>query len=166
MGKQKLIATMIVAFLASITFAANVIDKRPVGPAPRSVVIEKVEPAKAQVSYLETITKLMLEERTAVRTIDGRQVAYKYTATVPVQESKLTTIFLRPGKVYSLDGNKLEEKEIWTRVKKGTTILISTDGKPVDAVHLKKANPDTIVLVPVKNESIPVAKPEPRHEGP
>lgn len=170
MGKQVLITTAAVAILAAAATAASVGDKRPVGPAPRSIVVDKVEAAKGQVSCLETIAKLVLEERTAVRrdsTGNFDLIAYAMEAELrldedhPVQKTRLLTLSLKPGEVYSLSGKKLEEKEAWKRLRKGTTILISTDGKPVDAVHLKKANPDTIVLVPVKSILVPPLPPKP-----
>lgn len=157
MNRPISLAALAVVLLTTRVFAAGVGDKRPTGPAPRSIIVDKAEPATGQVTFVETRITMVPEQRQVVRERDGKQETVVVTVLVPVQTTVQVSISLKPGEVYSLAGEMLQEKDIWKRVMKGTTILISADGKPVDPVHLKKAGSDTVILVPAKPE--PAARP-------
>jgi hypothetical protein len=51
------------------------------------------------------------------------------------------------GKFSTADGTPLTLEEATSRVKKGATVLASTDGKPIAKAWLRAVGPDTVVMV-------------------
>jgi hypothetical protein len=84
--------------------------------------------------------------RTVEVNVGGKVEKRTETVMVPV-----TT----PSRTYSLDkatmaragGGKIDRKELATLLGKPTMVVLSANGKPVDAAYLKVLRKDTIVLV-------------------
>lgn len=146
------LATLTAILMAAACGAASVGDKRPVGPAPRRIVVTQVMEASGEVVYLETTVVHAPVATTYYKQVTDnkvvRKVPYTVTETVTKTMTSSVTLPLKDGKISSLDGKQLEQNQLWGRVTVGTPILISEDGHPIDPVHLKGAALDTLLLIP------------------
>lgn len=150
--KMLFLATLTAIFTAAAAGGASVGDKRPGGPAPRRIVVTQVMEASGEVAYLETTVVQEPVMVTCYKEVHDNKVVKKvpYTCwkTVTKTATRWVTLPLKDGKISSLDGKQLEQKQLWGRVTVGTPILISADGHPIDPVHLKGVSPDTLLLIP------------------
>lgn len=117
----------------------------PTGPAPRILAV------KANGAGIIWIVATIFEKRKIQQQIivneNGKQVVKQQ------QQEIMTSTYIQKslgdfgGKFTTADGSVLTAEQAAKRVKDGATILITTDGKPIDSSWLKAVSGDTIIMV-------------------
>jgi hypothetical protein len=114
------------------------------GPAPRIVA------AKADASGSVWITAQVYQKQKATQQFftveNGKQVMKQQEIEQIVPNYIRKTIGDFGGKFGTVDGTPLNAEEATRRVKDGATLLVTSDGKPVDAGWLKAVAGDTIIM--------------------
>jgi hypothetical protein len=111
----------------------------PSGPAPRQALVKLGKDGRLTVWWRTAVYYL---PRTAV-TQAGQSV------TSYVQESHVIadTYDCEDVRVQDAKGREVSTKELRQRLKGETLVLVATDGRPVDPLHLRLTRDDTLVLI-------------------
>jgi len=117
----------------------------PTGPAPRIVAVKAN--STGAVWIIATIFEKRKIQQQVVVNENGKQV-------VKQQETEiLTSSYIQKslgdfgGKFTTADGAILTTEQVTKRVKDGATVLITSDGKPIDPSWLRAVGADTVVMV-------------------
>ena len=133
---------------AAITAPAAPMPKdtlpNPTGPAPRVVAV------KADASGAVWITANVYEKRKFpqqyVAVENGKQVVKTQEIEQTVSNYVRKQLGDFGGKFATAGGMTLTTEEATRRVKEGATLLITSDGKPIDKSWLKAVADDTVVM--------------------
>lgn len=148
MKKQYVFATLMVLFSIAGADAASVGDRRPPGKKPQIAMVKELREASDEVVCQETRTDQIPVQLTSFKEENGRLVPVTNTRIETRQTTRLMSLAFKDSKFFSLDGKQLEPMQIWQRIKTGTPLLISTDGHPIDRIHIKAAALETILVIP------------------
>lgn len=148
MGNRMLLVLFATALAANA--GATGIGRQPPaqGPMPEIIVVARLQP-DGQVFYQKTtmFTMQAFTARTEVQA-DGQFSQFWQIDTCVGTKTEMARLDLREGEVFSARGRMLGGWEISQRVREGTIILKSANGKHVDPIHVKGAGRDTLILVP------------------
>jgi hypothetical protein len=116
----------------------------PAGPAPRVLAV------KANSNGGVTIIAIVYEKRKIQQQFfvieNGKQVLKQQETEVMSSTYIQKNLGDFGGKFTTADGADINVEQATRRVKDGATMLITTDGKPIDPSWLKAVNGDTVVM--------------------
>jgi hypothetical protein len=118
------------------------VESKPLGPAPRLVLLNLDADGKVRVQATVTETR----KTTMTRVVNGKQETttvdreYKRLVDVPVAELEKLT-------VYTADGKEVNRATALEKLASGGLVVITTDGEKVDPTYLKAFKDETLVLV-------------------
>lgn len=121
--------------------------KPPVGPSPLFATVTAVDKQKGVVELVEVQTKFSAFMVIVEEVVDGMLVKAPKTVYQPVTSAQRKVLTMTTAEVNDGTGKKLDKEEVWKRLAVGKTIVISADGRPVDAAYLKIMTPETPVIV-------------------
>ncbi len=115
------------------------------GPAPRVLALKADESGTVRVIYTvpikQTVTSVYFE-------MEGNQQVQKQIEHDVVNNQYFNRSLSEfNGKFTTADGTPLTADEAAARVKKGATVLASSDGKPIGKTWLRSVAPDTVIMV-------------------
>jgi hypothetical protein len=109
-------------------------------------------------------TRYVTQQRTVNQVVNGKAVTKVYTVMVPVTETYRQHWSLDKAAISEAGGKKLDKEALAKRLAKPAVIVMSSDGKSIDAGYLKLFQKDTLVVViPAPPSKIPPPVP-PRKE--
>lgn len=120
----------------------------PSGPPPTFLVLTGVDPKAQTVAYTSQVTSHIPQPVTMTIIQNGMQV--KVTKTVFVTQMQLVTrkMALKAMKITDSAGKALTTEQALERLRPGSILMQSADGRPVDAIYLRALRPETLVIVP------------------
>ncbi|VTR95052.1 unnamed protein product [Gemmata massiliana] len=115
------------------------------GPAPRVLALKADESGTVRVIYTvpikQTVTSVYFE-------MEGNQQVQKQIEHDVVNNQYFNKSLPEfSGKFTTANGTPLTADEAAARVKKGATVLASSDGKPIGKTWLRSVAPDTVIMV-------------------
>lgn len=135
----------------------------PKGPPPKVMVLHGDNDGGL---YLQVEVTRLVEEKRAEQVKNGDRVETREVAvTVPVTETIRLSLDDKGVAVYGADGEKITAKAL-RRVAPPVAVLISADGKPVDALYRKLLRDDGLIVVaaalalPAPESSEPITPPK------
>lgn len=132
------------------------------GTAPSlSVVHIKDKMLVTEVTVMEPRTVKVKEKVTK----GGMEVEVEVVKTVVNSVKKTISTSLEGMTFQTADGKKIAIEEAAKRLKTPTLVVVSADGRPVDATFLAVLKPTTIVIV-AGTPTVPVAPPDVIRRGP
>jgi hypothetical protein len=129
----------------------------PKGPAPRFIVVVKTDVAKGEVVFWVQVVRIgPMDQPSLLVDREGNQrttLGHKPNFTIPIEGFRVP---LAKGKWSTADGKEVTANAVAARLKPGTLVLLTADGKPVNETYLRSFKDDTLVLVvPVEDLPIP-----------
>jgi hypothetical protein len=153
--------TVLFFLSAAVTVNAEEAPNAGRGVPPIFVTVHASNRDKGEFELTTRMARLVTEQRTRQIERDGKLQEVIVSVAIPIYEEKvLGTISLDSSEVFEAEGKKLNNDDVKKRVTDGMTVLISADGKKVDAKFLKLLAKDTLVFV-----SEQLAKPAPIPAG-
>jgi hypothetical protein len=140
---------LVAPFVISALQAAPALDEKPTGTPPRLLPAPQVED-NGGLTFRRVRTEYRNETRSRV-VIDpqtGKKIQITEAVIVPVAVETIQKLDAKEYSAYDLDGKKIEDKDMAEAIKKHPLIVVSGDGKKVDAGYLKMFREGTVVLVP------------------
>jgi hypothetical protein len=110
---------------------------------------------------LRTQTVYRTEERLVKAVVDGKEVMYKQTVSVPESVSVSVRYALKGLKAFDLDGLPIDAGKLPKLLEKKTTVIISPDGQPLDGFYRQFFKEETLVLVLPGNPGVTTPVPVP-----
>src|SRR5262245_35152622 len=107
-------------------------SQEPVAP-PRFVTVSAMDKDKRLLELTEVQTVMVPQTYVKEVIRDGKTVQVAYTMYKPEYRKLVSKLALDGGESYDAGGKKLTGKEVIERLRVGSTVLISADGKKVDA---------------------------------
>jgi hypothetical protein len=117
-------------------------ETKPLGPAPRLVLLNLDADGKVRIQATVTETR----KTTVMRVVNGKQETstvdreFSQRANVPLSELEKLT-------VYTADGKEVNRATALEKLASGGLVVVTTDGEKVDPTYLKAFKDDTLVLV-------------------
>jgi hypothetical protein len=133
----------------------------PDGPPPAIKVVSAVDADKGVVTFLRVETVKVPVQVTEIVNVGGQQVMVTRTILKDGLRTSYVTQSLQNVRFGTAAGQALKLDEALKRLKPGTAVLVSSDGKAISPAYLAIVNPETLVLVPPVAEALPVPLPPP-----
>jgi hypothetical protein len=142
-------------------FAAGVVPIREgagvaPGSPPEFATVGQLDQKKGEITLLQRNTVVV---PVAVRV---NRNGIEQTETVYRQEIRIIErkYLVDGAAVYDPAGKKVETRKVWDQLGQGDTVLISSDGLPVDRRYLRVLRPNTLIfVVPAAPGGIPMPLP-------
>jgi hypothetical protein len=122
---------------------------------PPLIVRAEVDSAGDLVSKEQQI-KYVPETRTRKVIIMGKEALQSYTVSVPVMTVHVRKWALEKATITEAGGKKIDRKELARRLERPAAVVVSADGKAIDAGYLKLFKKETLVIVAPLAKPIPV----------
>jgi hypothetical protein len=116
----------------------------PTGPAPQVAFLRADPTGKVWVQVLTYQKQKQTRSRSVVE--NGQRVVKQEVVEVMVPTYSRKQLGDVGAKFTTADGSELTADDALRRIKDGTAVLVSADGKPVQKAWLKAAGPDAIVI--------------------
>jgi hypothetical protein len=129
------------------------------GAPPAFKTVASTNKEKGQITFLETVVRMVPEQRARVVIRDGKQITENVTVQRPVFEQTLRLFDATKSRVITPDGKQLPIDEVWKRLKANTVVVVSADGNTPAQVYLRALSADTLVIIP--GPAAPMAVPAP-----
>jgi hypothetical protein len=117
----------------------------PKGPAP-SILVGKIDRAGNLVSQV-VVTEFVPVTEEYVVDVMGRKEVRNRTVNRPVMKTVMQTRDLSKATATTARGIKIDPADLARRLEKPGLVVLSADGKPVEAGYLSLFKDDTIVIV-------------------
>jgi hypothetical protein len=122
--------------------------KLPTGPTPRLVVVGKLMPEQGLLTIREgKLVPVVFQEKRAV-VVGGMQVEQLVTVTRFQTVIEEKSIIIKGSEFQTAGGETLKADEAAKRMTPGSIVLMTSDGKPIDAAYLRVFKSDTLVIIP------------------
>jgi hypothetical protein len=145
---------MLTSFVLSMALAAPV-PAAPATPVPSGPVPRLMEVKAVDGKIVVTVARTEMVQVGAGNAINPN--GGPAPAVIKAQRSVTKTVELGEVKdlqITTADGKKIDTAEAAKRLKDGSVVVVSTDGKPVSPIHLKLFKDDVLVLA--SPELVPV----------
>jgi hypothetical protein len=116
----------------------------PVNPPPVFKVVASADKVKGEIVFLEKVYRIM----------NGQTVAEEYKTEITIADCRVIT----PS------GKQVPNDDLWKRLKNGTVVVVSTDGKTPAEPILRALNAEMLVIIPAAPKNVPLV-PQPKQEG-
>ncbi len=149
MSRRSVLAVAFLGLLAVCRGDEKDPTKVPRGPAPQRIVVADVETGDAIFTARLTVpvNLVVYEQQTVMR--DGVPVKVVVPKNRTVDQVVVVRHNVGDFEFTTPDGKKLTREDVLKRMKKGDTLVISADGKPVDPRHLQGIKGDVLILLRV-----------------
>ena len=121
-------------------------------PAPIVHVVSDVDLAKGVVIVEKVTIRAVRRDVTEKLLVNGRPIPRGRYSLVHVHEVQHVALRVGNAEARTLAGKSLTINDALERLRLGMRIVMSADGRPVAAEHLKNLPPETIVLIPPARE--------------
>jgi hypothetical protein len=117
-------------------------ETKPLGPAPKLVLLNLDSDGKVRIQAIVTETR----KTTVMRVVNGKQETstvdqeFRRHTNVPLSELEKLT-------VYTADGKEVNRATALEKLASGGLVVVTTNGEKVDPTYLKAFKDDTLVLV-------------------
>ncbi|MSQ93082.1 MAG: hypothetical protein EXR98_00835 [Gemmataceae bacterium] len=124
------------------------------GPPSAFKIVVSTKPEKGELTYIETITKLVPVQKEIAVMQNGqivKKVVTEYVREI-VQEYRL--IDIAKSRVITPDGKQLPIDEVWKRLKANTAFALAADSNTPAQAYMRALNAETLVIIqgpPKKN---------------
>ncbi len=140
----------------------------PTEPPPVFQLVSAVDADKETLTFLRVETVKVPVQVTEIVNLNGQQVA---VARIVIQEASRTSQVTQSTKgmqIRTASGLAFKPAEGLKRIKPGTVVLVSSNGRDVSPAYLAIVQPETIVLIPSQAPAPlpPVVDPAPKRLPP
>jgi hypothetical protein len=142
----------IVCSVVALAVGAQDSPKPTTAPAPTIHVVSNVDLAKGVVIVEKVKVRAEKRQVKEVMWINGRDQSRMRSVLVHMHEVHYVPMRIRDAEARTVAGQSLCIDEVMQRLRPGMRLVVSTDGMPVAAEHLKNFPPETIVLIPPPRE--------------
>lgn len=132
------IAFAILSVMLLSAALAHAQPAEPANPPPVFMVIASADKVKGEIVFLEKVYKI----------VNGQTVAEEYKAEITIADCR----------VIMPNGKQVPNDDLWKRLKNGTVVVVSTDGKMPAAPILRALNAETLVIIPAAPKIAPPEK--------
>ena len=127
------------AILFVMLFSAGQAHAQPARPAigpPVFMVIASADKVKGEIVFIERVFKIM----------NGQTVAEEYKTEFNIADCRVITP----------NGKQVPNDDLWKRLKNGTVVVVSTDGKTPAQPFLRTLNAEALVIMPAPKDPLVV----------
>ena len=125
------------AILSVLLLAAGMAYAQPVGPpSPVFMVVASADKVKGEIVLVVRVSKV----------INGQTVAEEYKTEINIADCRVITP----------NGKQVANDDLWKRLKNGTVVVVSADGKTPAQPILRALNPETLVIIPAAPKIVPL----------
>jgi hypothetical protein len=139
---------MMLSVMFTLLFAQVPVEPPADSPqgSPPLIVRAEVDRAGDLVSR-QNVIQFVTEVRTRKIVVNGKEVPQQVEVSVPVMRELVQKWSLKEAKITTVAGKKIDRKELAKRLERPAAVVVSADGKAIDAGYLKLFKLDTIVIV-------------------